>query len=290
MRGPWPRLDSVCSADFSARLLGGLTVADIQTPREQFVHCSPEQRLTEILRSTNEYDYLPVVRDTSSSQDTSPPQVIGVLCTRSVNGREHDGCVGDCYESLAERHLLGADASILEFVLQADDHPCRFVVRGERITGLVTLSDLQRLPVRMTLFALLTGFEMTLIEAIRRHCPEDDEWLSLLPPCFRGKVEQNIERAKARDNFVHGLYATNLYHKLHIARHFPCFDHGDERLAAELRHIRCLRNKVVHADHFALTPEEAREVCRLARNLLALQEQLCSWLEESTQGATGRTC
>lgn len=277
MHSSWPKSDSVCSPDFFDRLLQGPTVVHIQTPRDQFVTCSPEQSLTEIVHPAtvpyDEYDYLPVVRSSSSTQ------VIGVLCTRSA--AKHDGHtarVKDCYEPLAERHLLGANASILEFVLHVDCHPCRFIVAGGRISGLVTLSDLQRLPVRMTLFALLTGFEMTLIEVIKRCYPEDEQWLSLLPPYRQSGVCRAIRRARAKDNFVHGLYATNLFDKLLIVQNFPYFDDGGEDLAPELRDIKCLRDQIAHADNFALTPERARKACRVARSLLALREQLCSRL------------
>ena len=246
MPSSWSKSESVCSPYFFDRLLEGPSIVHIQTPREQFVTCSPEQRLSEILCSDTipyaEYDYLPVVRSS---------QVIGVLGTRSAE--EHDGPavqVRDCYQPLDEHHLLGADASILKFVLQADCHPYRFVVSGERITGLVTVSDLQRLPVRMTLFALLTGFEMTLIEAIKRRFPEDEEWLSLLHPDQQRRVERAIRKAKADDHFVHGLYATNFYHKELIVQHLPCFDYGGERLKTELCEIRHLRNRIAHAGQF----------------------------------------
>ena len=192
----------------------------------------------------------------------------------------HTVRVQDCYQPLAEHHLLAADASILEFVRRADRHPCQLIVRGDRITGLVTLSDLQRLPVRMTLFALLTGFEMTLIEAIKRRFPEDEEWLSHLPTTRQCKVKKAIQKAKSKDNFVHGLYATNFFDKQLIVQRFTCFEYGGERLETELGDIRRLRNQIAHADNFALTPEQAREACRVARNLLALREQLCSWLQQ----------
>ena len=277
MRSSWPNNDSVSSPGFFDRLFQGPDVVHIQTPRDQFVTCSPEQRVSDIVHSAtvpyDEYDYLPVVRSSSSTQ------MIGVLCTRSAAKNAGPTRVQDCYEPLAERHLLGANASILEFVLHADCHPCRFIVAGGRISGLVTLSDLQRLPVRMTLFALLTGFEMTLIEAIRRRYPEEEQWLSLLPPALRDKIRNAIRSGRAEDNFVHGLYSTNLHHKLIIVQHVPCFDYGGECLATELRAIRLLRNKIAHADNFALTQEQAREACRVARNLLALHRQICSWLE-----------
>lgn len=281
VRSSWPKSDSVCSPDFFDHLLQGPDVVHIQTPRDDFVTCSPEQYLSDIVHSATAayegYDHL-VVRSSSSDQ------VIGILCTRTA--AEHDGhtTVEHCYEPLAERHLLGANASILEFVLQADCHPCRFVVAGGRISGLVTLSDLQRLPVRMMLFALLTGFEMTLIEAIRRQYPEEERWLPLLHPSSRRRIRNAIQRVREEDNFVHGLYSTSLNHKHIIVRNLPCFDYGGERLGTELREIQQLRNRIAHADNFARTQGQAREVCRVARNLLALHKQICSWLENPQLG------
>ena len=41
---------------------------------------------------------------------------------------------------------------LLDFVRTADEHSCRLVVDGGRVTGLVSLSDIQKLPVRAALF------------------------------------------------------------------------------------------------------------------------------------------
>jgi hypothetical protein len=48
---------------------------------------------------------------------------------------------------LSDENLIGADASILTFVRNADRQKCRLVLSGLEISGLVSLSDLQRLPV-----------------------------------------------------------------------------------------------------------------------------------------------
>jgi hypothetical protein len=59
--------------------------------------------------------------------------------------------------ALPEENLIGADAGILSFVKGADRRGCRLVMSGAEISGLVSLSDLQKLPVRATvLFALIT--------------------------------------------------------------------------------------------------------------------------------------
>jgi len=50
-------------------------------------------------------------------------------------------------QPLSEDNLIGADAGILAFVKMADRHSCRLVIAGSEITGLVSLSDVQQLPV-----------------------------------------------------------------------------------------------------------------------------------------------
>ncbi|MGO4843671.1 hypothetical protein AB4144_66485, partial [Rhizobiaceae sp. 2RAB30] len=79
------------------------------------------------------------------------------------------------YEALREAHLIGADASILSFVKEADTRPFRLLVSERGIVGLVSLSDLQKLPVRAALFGLVTGLEMAMTDAILTHDPEGRE-------------------------------------------------------------------------------------------------------------------
>ena len=85
---------------------------------------------------------------------------------------------------LSEQLLIGADASILDFMMMADRQRCRLVVLESEISGLVSLSDLQRLPVRAALFALITQSEIKMADAIRRECrdphKEFDTWMDRL--------------------------------------------------------------------------------------------------------------
>ena len=73
-----------------------------------------------------------------------------------MHGAKPLGLVSDVMRPLSEGNLLGADASILTFIRYADHQKCRLIVSGHEISGLVCLSDLQRLPVRAALFGLVT--------------------------------------------------------------------------------------------------------------------------------------
>jgi hypothetical protein len=79
-----------------------------------------------------------------------------------------------------EENLIGADASLLTFIRNADRQMCRLVVSGPEMNGLVSLSDLQQLPVRAALFAMVTHLEITMAQAIRREFNQSEDWMDCL--------------------------------------------------------------------------------------------------------------
>ena len=79
-----------------------------------------------------------------------------------------------------EPHLQVAETtSILDILRLLRDSPRIFVVIMDQISGIVTKGDLQKAPVRMYLFGVLSLLEMQLLRLIRRAFP-DDAWKPLL--------------------------------------------------------------------------------------------------------------
>lgn len=69
---------------------------------------------------------------------------------------------------------LVEDSTPLLNVLSAlRDVPRKFVTHRNKVTGIVTRGDLQKAPVRMWLFGLITLLEMRLLRIIRNHFPSD---------------------------------------------------------------------------------------------------------------------
>src|SRR5262249_21323024 len=96
--------------------------------------------------------------------------------------------------------FMAADASLLSFVETADKQRFRFLVSDGEIAGLVTLSDLQKLPVYALLFGLVIAIEMLLTEWMRSACQATpDAWLKHLAPDQHKIVERYWTKAQ-RDN------------------------------------------------------------------------------------------
>jgi hypothetical protein len=125
-------------------------------------------------------------------------RIVGLLEIASYG---HSATVGPSVRKamrpLSEENLIGADASILAFVRDADFRKCRLVVLGSQISGLVTLSDLQRLPARAALFGLVTHLEILMAEVIRREFKGGGEWARYLSDRRQGRLRGELEKAES---------------------------------------------------------------------------------------------
>ncbi len=272
--GRWARQVDI---DFGA-LKGvqrGLTVESIMTPRGQLKTCRPEESVRAVVsRNTGRYSFLPVqdeknvIRGLYRAElwfdpDEEPPEQ--PICKRDA----------DEFIPLAETLVVGADAKIIDFLTSAHEQPVKLVVSDHGVAGLVSLSDLQQLPVRAALFTLITTLEMVMAKWIETH--EDTEcWLALLSEGRREKVRDNIKNLQESDNFVSEILCTEFTDKCTIIRKRAPIPASRSRMGRDFKAIRELRDQLAHASHYARTPQEAREVCCLTGRILERCKQILS--------------
>lgn len=265
----WPSDDEI-GDDIFETLHSGLAVALIATERKRLMTCSLDESLSVVVQRSKEkqYDHLPVTNDDGGD-------IVGLLhtreCARYASRTER---VKGHFRPLSEGDLIGVNASILDFIKDADSKPCRLIVSESEIMGLVTLSDLQRLPVRAALFALITGLERTMAGAISEQYKDENEWCGLLSEGRRKKVWEKVVKSKQDDGFVNTLLFTEFCDKRDILLHFFPSSLGKEKLRCQLEEIEELRNKVAHANDYATTQTEAQRVCAVVRNLLEIREEI----------------
>ena len=262
--------DDEIDGDIFETLHSGLAVALIATERERLMMCRPNESLSSVVSRSAEqrYDYLPVTDDEGS-------KIVGLLHT--VDFVQDSSCIGlvrEHFRPLSEGDLIGANASILDFIKDADSKPCRLIVSESEILGLVTLSDLQRLPVRAALFALITGLELTMAEAIRKKYEPDKDWLRLLGECRQEKINKEVEKSKQGDAFVNALLFTQFCDKRDILIDSFSFSLSRTKLRRQLEDIQELRDNLAHANEYAATRTDAKNVCGVVRDLLKLREEI----------------
>lgn len=271
MTVPWANHSDIASSGIFEAVHTGMTVSLIMTPRDQLTMCKADDQASCVVSGNSErYDYMPVLDSGPAGECISGIFHAAQFFDHSVP----DGCIRDQLVPLAEEYLIGADASILDFITEADTKPCRLALAGARISGLVSISDLQKLPVRASLFALITGFEITMAEAIRRRYPADEDWLGLLNKGRPEKIQDETAKSKDSDSFVDRLLLTQFADKKTIIMEGVDVGLSKPALENEIKRMENLRNKVAHANDYASSFDEACKVCATVRDLLALREKI----------------
>lgn len=117
------------AAEALAVVQKSLTVHLIATSRASFSICRPDERLSEVAERNraDSFDFIPVV-DSSAAGDEAVVGVLG-LAPQSGGGPPTQ-TVREVMPPLGEKNLIDADASIFDFMRDADRHRFRFVVSG----------------------------------------------------------------------------------------------------------------------------------------------------------------
>jgi hypothetical protein len=124
------------------------------------------------------------------------------------------------------------------------------------------------------LFALVTGFEITMAESIRRKFAVDEDWMAYLSEGRRAAIKTEIAKSKRDDGFVDALLFTQFCDKADIIRKSIQFAQSKTTVREHLTEIQKLRDNLAHANEFAASPAEAKRVCRVVRSLLALKNEI----------------
>lgn len=254
-----------------------LPVRLIETPKAEFLSCQRHEQIAELAVRFADYDHLPVVEARGSEGE----RVVGLLnLARCREAGDLSDTVAAYAEPLSEDNLISADESILRFLRGAAVRECRLVVSGSAISGLVTLSDVEQLPVRACLFALVTHLETVMADLVRRKYGDVSEWIEQLDEKRRNDIAQRIADAKAKNGHADPVLATYLSEKgvlLSKCSQFP-FDRQEFKKA--FWKIGQLRNELAHAKDYANTRPQYVDLCKTVALIESWIGKLEAWLEE----------
>ena len=261
-----------------------LAIELIQTPREELFTCGPREKAVDVLRrneaGVETYDYVPV-------EDGGV--IVGMFRTRQREVVPEDETIVEALmDDLSSTNLMGGDGAILDYVWEVDEKPVRLVVAGNDIAGLVTWSDLQKLPVRAMLFALVTELEMAMADAIRRRYPTGDRWLDLLPGHTKRKVKQLITTSVEKGSEVDAILYTQFSEKVGLLQEMGYTHAWDGTGGKELfRAISSLRNDITHGRNYAVSRERVADLQDLVRSMVEICEDLKGWPGPGDSAAGG---
>lgn len=242
-----------------------LPVRLIMVPRSQIQTCARGDTAADVAgRNVDDYSYVPVADDAG--------EFVGMYhAAQWFNRTAPDHAIDPDVAPLHDDMFIDVQASILDFILGADRTPTMLVRNKDRISGLVCVSDLQKLPVRMALFGLITGLEMAWAQAIALHWNGGDGWMQHLSRNRQGKLRDRMAYLRRTDAFVDALETTQLADKFTVLLRENLLPGTERQLRGQYDRIEELRNDLAHANGYAETPGRARALSQTARDILRLQ-------------------
>ncbi len=225
------------------------TMRDLQT-------CDINEDVSAVLSNQRlaDFDYVPVRRD---------GVIVGLLDRLQLTdkqklGLQMKGPVDGFFTPLHESCLIAATEGILSFIDTAASHHCRLVLDGKKIEGIVTISDLQKLPVRLAIFLQVTHLELLMTRLIRKSGVPENDWLEILDKGQRDQINKRWAKQRQFDVAIEKIYLANLSHKMEVFRHLFTRHIPDlELYKSEMRAIRELRNGLAHGNDYAVTRKMA---------------------------------
>lgn len=115
--------------------------------------------------------------------------VVGVETGDSISGyvecatlmQANSGKCGDYQRVFHTKELVAISTPLIKLLPILQQTPRLFVLDCNQVTGIITCGDLQKAPVRMLLFGLVTLLEMNLLRLVRIYYPQDS-WQPVLKP------------------------------------------------------------------------------------------------------------
>ena len=232
---------------------------------------------------------------------TAASEVAGLLDRRNLDvvGVRKEGVVvgyveradlsgatcGERIRSIEATMMISETASFADVVLGLADSPRLFVRVLGAVGGIITMSDLQKPPVRMWLFGMITLLEMRMTRLIELNCP-GDSWKQHLSESRLKKAQELLEERKRRNQSVELLDCLQISDKGQIiARNEEIrrLTRMQSRRQTEqvIKMLESLRNNLAHSqDIIACDWETIVRLCKDMERVISGTEEVQQALAE----------
>lgn len=260
------------NTDFEMTMQGletGLQVQHIATLGQKLRTCQIDDKrdIATLFadRQFEGFDHIPVRKGSS---------IHGVI------SRENKGNIEENLQRLDESNLISAQEPLTRFIPLMVITPYRLVLQGASIQGIVTRSDLLKLPVRLFVFSLVTHLEILMSNIIRAKYPnsqDDYKWLEFLKSERQERVREKQQELTRGNYGLSLLESTDFCDKRDIVRKLGPFTGKFKKDFETIE--KNLRDKVAHAGDYAHNDEEMK----LFIERISLAEK---WIKELQKNLT----
>jgi len=254
----------VSFTDLNRLFRNNITIREIAEPLVSFESDRPASVIREFM-AKKDFDVVGVRED---------GDIIGYVERKDLHGE----FLSDNVQKFTEEHLLNENASLHTALEILKDRDWAFVRFLNYPVGIVTRGDLQKQPVRIWLFGMISLLEMRLTHRLRRAYP-NDEWILYLK-------ENRIESAKSiLSHRIKNNESIDLAECLQLSDKREIYRRSDLLQALRpfeskvkwerfMKDVETLRNSIAHSNPVAFKswPEIAQLVDEMEKCLVLLEE------------------
>jgi hypothetical protein len=233
------------------------------------------------------FDDTALIENVRGIMESKQLEVVGVRTDGRVHGYLEgadlaQGRCADHMQPFTEELVILDSSPIPELVLRLKERRRLFVSVLGHVGGIVSRTDLQKPPVRMWLFGMVTLIEMRFSRLIEHFCG-NDAWKESLSAARVQKAEQLLEERTRRNQHLNLADCLQLSDKAQIIARNPQLRkmtrfRSRSQLEKAAKMLEKLRNNLAHAQDIVTSDWEA--IVALSENLdavldgpSALQEQ-----------------
>jgi hypothetical protein len=186
------------TAEISGVLMSSTRIPE--TVKRVFTEVFTARDVAEPLAS---FDAGATCQDVRSFMTTRDYDVVGIRREGQVVGFVEKSSLemGDCglYQQPFDKTLVLCDSvPLLTVLMELNQASFVFITVLGKVGGIITRADLQKPPVRMWLFGIVTLIEMRFGELIGRHCP-GDSWKNFLSEARLQKAQVLLDERRRRN-------------------------------------------------------------------------------------------
>ncbi|HXF73892.1 MAG TPA: CBS domain-containing protein [Actinomycetota bacterium] len=246
----------------------GLRAGDLATPDPWKV--SPEWSCREAADRMDEFDFdvAPLDEDPLRS----------FVSRKNLREADPGRTVAALAQPIDASLVVTADLGLADTLALLEKRDFLFVIEGDSVFGLITLSDLQRVPVGMTVLAIILATEAGLNQLIRQHYGKEG-FLDHLPKGRRQKTLERYDELKGRNletDLVDVLFLADRLHLVGTVQRFrQALGFGSrERFKAWKDELERLRNTLAHGGTILDHEPEAHRALALIRRVRGFAEDV----------------
>jgi hypothetical protein len=236
------------SLDFLDDMLRLLTVKLIMTSKDKFVTCEDNESITLLVGRLEKYDLLPV-----SSENIQ--YFVSKTNVERLLEENRSAKVRQVKQLISESHPISKDEPIYEYLLLRKEPV--FVTEQNKVAGIVTPADLNKIPSKILFYILISSFERLLINSLENLNLSDREIEGCIGFTRCWEALGRNEQAR-RENFHLSLIeCLNTSDLVDLACKEPSTRkllsyQSESEARKSLKSLVYLRNKVMHAGHFII--------------------------------------